>query len=261
MSTVHDPAPDPQAVEQERQRLSRRLDEVARLCEGDVPPATFYGELLRRLLESLAATAGIVWLRNAQGNLQILFQINSKEVGLDRSEEARRSHDELLRRAVVRPQALHFPPHSGAGPCGWPSVTSSTAAVVPGRACATAMPSKIAPPRAGYTGVVTPSGEQYGALTTPDPVELHRIVDRLADDGITHLAIEASSHGLDQHRLDGLRVSIASFTNISRDHLDYHGTPEAYLQAKLILFRDLVAAAAAHVPTRGFGLSRSIALR
>jgi UDP-N-acetylmuramoyl-L-alanyl-D-glutamate--2,6-diaminopimelate ligase len=72
-------------------------------------------------------------------------------------------------------------------------------------------------------------------------VELHRIVDRLAGEGISHLAIEASSHGLDQHRLDGLRVGIAGFTNISRDHLDYHGTPEAYLKAKLILFRDLVA--------------------
>jgi UDP-N-acetylmuramoyl-L-alanyl-D-glutamate--2,6-diaminopimelate ligase len=94
----------------------------------------------------------------------------------------------------------------------------------------------------GTIGAVTPAGEEYGALTTPDPVELHRIVDRIAGEGITHLAIEASSHGLDQHRLDGLRVGIASFTNISRDHLDYHGTPEAYLQAKLILFRNLVAA-------------------
>ncbi len=116
MSTVHDPAPDPQAVEQERQRLSRRLEEVARLCEGDVAPSTFYGELLRRLLESLAATAGAVWGRTAQGNLQILFQINLKDVGLDRSEDARRSHDELLRRAVIKPQPLHLPPHSGGGP-------------------------------------------------------------------------------------------------------------------------------------------------
>jgi UDP-N-acetylmuramoyl-L-alanyl-D-glutamate--2,6-diaminopimelate ligase len=92
----------------------------------------------------------------------------------------------------------------------------------------------------GTIGVVTPAGEAYGALTTPDPVELHRIVDRIAGEGITHLAIEASSHGLDQHRLDGLRVGIASFTNISRDHLDYHGTFEAYCEAKLILFRNLV---------------------
>ncbi len=92
----------------------------------------------------------------------------------------------------------------------------------------------------GTVGVVTPAGEEYGALTTPDPVELHRIVDRIAGEGITHLAVEASSHGLDQHRLDGLRVGIAGFTNISRDHLDYHGTQEAYGRAKLILFRNLV---------------------
>ena len=91
----------------------------------------------------------------------------------------------------------------------------------------------------GTVGVVTPAGEEYGALTTPDPVELHRIVDRVAGEGITHLAIEASSHGLDQHRLDGLRIGIAGFTNISRDHLDYHGTPEAYREAKLMLFRNL----------------------
>src|SRR5215831_8620314 len=94
----------------------------------------------------------------------------------------------------------------------------------------------------GTIGVVTPAGEEYGALTTPDPVELHRIVDRIAGEGITHLAIEASSHGLDQHRLDGLHVGIAGFTNISRDHLDYHGTLEAYRRAKLNLFRNLVKA-------------------
>jgi UDP-N-acetylmuramoyl-L-alanyl-D-glutamate--2,6-diaminopimelate ligase len=93
----------------------------------------------------------------------------------------------------------------------------------------------------GTVGVVTPSEEIYGALTTPDPIELHRIIDRLAGDGITHLAIEASSHGLDQHRLDGLKVGIAGFTNLSRDHLDYHGTLDAYLKAKLILFERLVA--------------------
>jgi UDP-N-acetylmuramoyl-L-alanyl-D-glutamate--2,6-diaminopimelate ligase len=94
----------------------------------------------------------------------------------------------------------------------------------------------------GTVGVVTPAGEVYGSLTTPDPVELHRVVDRIAGEGVTRLALEASSHGLDQHRLDGLRVGVASFTNISRDHLDYHGTLEAYLRAKLILFEHLVAA-------------------
>jgi UDP-N-acetylmuramoyl-L-alanyl-D-glutamate--2,6-diaminopimelate ligase len=94
----------------------------------------------------------------------------------------------------------------------------------------------------GTVGVVSPRGETYGSLTTPDPVELHRSIDALAGDGVTHLAIEASSHGLDQYRLDGLRIAAAGFTNLSRDHLDYHPTIEAYLAAKLRLFEDLVAA-------------------
>ena len=96
----------------------------------------------------------------------------------------------------------------------------------------------------GTVGVVTPTREVYGSLTTPDPVELHRTLDGLAGEGVTHLALEASSHGLDQHRLDGVRIGIAGFTNLSRDHLDYHGTIEAYLAAKLILFERLVAPAA-----------------
>jgi UDP-N-acetylmuramoyl-L-alanyl-D-glutamate--2,6-diaminopimelate ligase len=93
----------------------------------------------------------------------------------------------------------------------------------------------------GTVGVVTPKREVYGSLTTPDPVGLHRTLDELAREGITHLAIEASSHGLDQHRLDGVRIAAAGFTNLSRDHLDYHPSVEAYLAAKLRLFEDLVA--------------------
>jgi UDP-N-acetylmuramoyl-L-alanyl-D-glutamate--2,6-diaminopimelate ligase len=92
----------------------------------------------------------------------------------------------------------------------------------------------------GTIGVVSPQGAIYGSLTTPDPIDLHRTLDRLAGEGVTHLAIEASSHGLDQHRLDGLRIAIGAFTNITRDHLDYHQTLEAYLRAKLILFERLV---------------------
>lgn len=113
MSTVPD---DSQAIEQERRRLSQRLDAVSRLCEADVAPTIFYGEMLKHLLASLAAPAGAVWGRTAQGNLQILFQINLKEVGLDSSDEARQSHGELLRRAVVQPGQLHLLPHSGVGP-------------------------------------------------------------------------------------------------------------------------------------------------
>jgi UDP-N-acetylmuramoyl-L-alanyl-D-glutamate--2,6-diaminopimelate ligase len=74
----------------------------------------------------------------------------------------------------------------------------------------------------GTIGIVSPCGETYGSLTTPDPVALHRSLDELAADGVTHLAIEASSHGLDQYRLDGLRIAAGAFTNITRDHLDYH---------------------------------------
>ena len=72
----------------------------------------------------------------------------------------------------------------------------------------------------GTVGVVSPKTETYGSLTTPDPVELHRTLDRLAGEGVTHLALEASSHGLDQHRLDGVRIAVGAFTNLSRDHLD-----------------------------------------
>jgi UDP-N-acetylmuramoyl-L-alanyl-D-glutamate--2,6-diaminopimelate ligase len=93
----------------------------------------------------------------------------------------------------------------------------------------------------GTIGVVSPTAETYGSLTTPDPVELHRTLDRLAGEGVTHLALEASSHGLDQHRLDGVRIAAGAFTNLSRDHLDYHPTIEAYLAAKLRLFEELIA--------------------
>ena len=93
----------------------------------------------------------------------------------------------------------------------------------------------------GTIGLVSPRGEKYGSLTTPDPVELHRTLDQLAGEGVTHLALEASSHGLDQHRLDGVRIAAGAFTNLSRDHLDYHPTIEAYLAAKLRLFEELIA--------------------
>ena len=92
----------------------------------------------------------------------------------------------------------------------------------------------------GTVGVVSPKGEIYGSLTTPDPVDLHRTLDELAGEGVTHLALEASSHGLDQHRLDGVRIAAGAFTNLSRDHMDYHPTIEDYLAAKMRLFSDLV---------------------
>ncbi|MCC0804801.1 UDP-N-acetylmuramoyl-L-alanyl-D-glutamate--2,6-diaminopimelate ligase [Methylobacterium sp. W2] len=92
----------------------------------------------------------------------------------------------------------------------------------------------------GTVGIVTDRGAQYGSLTTPDPVSLHETLARLADDGITHLAMEASSHGIEQRRLDGVTLAVAGFTNLGRDHLDYHATIEEYLQAKLRLFTTLL---------------------
>jgi UDP-N-acetylmuramoyl-L-alanyl-D-glutamate--2,6-diaminopimelate ligase len=76
----------------------------------------------------------------------------------------------------------------------------------------------------------TPLGET--GLTTPGPIELQRVIRTLVDRGVRSLAMEASSHSLDQHRIDGVRFEAAVFTNLTRDHLDYHGTMEAYLAAK-----------------------------
>ena len=99
----------------------------------------------------------------------------------------------------------------------------------------------------GTIGLVSPTRTVYGSLTTPDPVALHRQLDEIARDGVTHLAFEASSHGLDQHRLDGVRICAGGFTNLSRDHLDYHPDLDHYLAAKLRLFRDLIPSGGAAV--------------
>jgi len=92
----------------------------------------------------------------------------------------------------------------------------------------------------GTLGIIAPGINRPGALTTPDPVTLHSEIAELEAAGVTHLAIEASSQGLDQYRLDGVRITAAGFTNLTRDHLDYHGTMEAYLEAKLRLFREVL---------------------
>jgi UDP-N-acetylmuramoyl-L-alanyl-D-glutamate--2,6-diaminopimelate ligase len=99
----------------------------------------------------------------------------------------------------------------------------------------------------GTIGLVKPDGSVYGGLTTPDPITLHRTLAEMAGEGVTHLAFEASSHGLDQHRLDGVRIKAAAFTNLGRDHLDYHPDMEAYLAAKLRLFTELLPAGAAAI--------------
>jgi UDP-N-acetylmuramoyl-L-alanyl-D-glutamate--2,6-diaminopimelate ligase len=92
----------------------------------------------------------------------------------------------------------------------------------------------------GTLGVVAPGRAVTESLTTPDPVILAQTLAELARGGVSDVAMEASSHGLTQHRLDGLRFAAAGFTNLTRDHLDYHGTMEAYAEAKLELFTRLM---------------------
>ena len=111
----------------------------------------------------------------------------------------------------------------------------------------------------GTLGVEAPGMSRYGALTTPDPVTLHRILAELDDAGIGHLAMEASSHGLDQYRLDGVRIGAAGFTNLSRDHLDYHPTMAAYLAAKSRLFTEVLSPTGTAVVNVDGDAGRSIA--
>ncbi len=92
----------------------------------------------------------------------------------------------------------------------------------------------------GTLGVRASGQSSDGGLTTPDPVTLAATLAQLAHAGVSHAAIEASSHGLAQFRLDGLRLAAGAFTNLTRDHLDYHGDMDAYRRAKLRLFRDLL---------------------
>ena len=92
----------------------------------------------------------------------------------------------------------------------------------------------------GTIGLVSPVRTIYGSLTTPDPIALHKQLDEITAEGVTHLAFEASSHGLDQYRLDGVCIAAGGFTNLSRDHMDYHPDVAHYLNAKLRLFRNLV---------------------
>ncbi|MEO0992369.1 MAG: UDP-N-acetylmuramoyl-L-alanyl-D-glutamate--2,6-diaminopimelate ligase [Pseudomonadota bacterium] len=98
----------------------------------------------------------------------------------------------------------------------------------------------------GTTGVAGDGFEEPLDVTTPEPITLHRLLDRLAAKGCTHAAMEASSHALVQHRVDGVRLSAAALTNIQRDHMDYHGSHAAYVAAKMRLFDIADGVAIAH---------------
>ncbi len=99
----------------------------------------------------------------------------------------------------------------------------------------------------GTIGITGPGVEREGSLTTPDPIELARELGALKAKGFDHVALEASSHGIDQYRLDGLTLKAAGFTYLGRDHLDYHGTLEEYFKAKAQLFERLLPAGGAAV--------------
>ena len=99
----------------------------------------------------------------------------------------------------------------------------------------------------GTLGLIATGFEAGAGLTTPDPVDLAYTLARLARAGVQHAAMEASSHGLNQFRLDGIHLAAAAFTNLTRDHLDYHGTMAAYRTAKLRLFSQLLPPGAAAV--------------
>jgi UDP-N-acetylmuramoyl-L-alanyl-D-glutamate--2,6-diaminopimelate ligase len=92
----------------------------------------------------------------------------------------------------------------------------------------------------GTLGLIAPNRQRYGSLTTPDPAALHKDLAELAADGVTCVAMEASSHGLDQCRLDGVTLVAAAFTNLSRDHLDYHADMDSYFASKRRLFDTLL---------------------
>ena len=99
----------------------------------------------------------------------------------------------------------------------------------------------------GTLGIVTVDAAESFGLTTPDPVVLHRALAGLKAQGIEHVAMEASSHGLAQYRLDGVRLEAAAITNITHDHLDYHGTFADYTYAKLRLLGELLRPGAAAI--------------
>jgi UDP-N-acetylmuramoyl-L-alanyl-D-glutamate--2,6-diaminopimelate ligase len=113
----------------------------------------------------------------------------------------------------------------------------------------------------GTLGLIAPGLPSGESLTTPDPVALQAMLARLARAGVTHAAMEASSHGLDQRRLDGVRLAAAGFSNLTRDHLDYHGSMAAYRAAKLRLFDTLLPAGATAVANADMDRETLLALR
>jgi hypothetical protein len=132
VSTGPEPQVDVNLLEQTRRQINRLVEEIAKLSEEDRPPSEYYGQFLQRVLAAVAAPAGAVWVRTPQGHLQLQFQINMRQVGLDASETARQTHDELLRLCSQMGRSQMVPPHSGTGTAeeGKPAPGNPTAYVI-----------------------------------------------------------------------------------------------------------------------------------
>ncbi len=119
MSTGFNPQAGPglsdHAIEQIRRQINRLFEEVSALSEQDLPPPAYYAEVLQRCLSGIAAAAGAVWLRTLQGHLQLAYQINMRDVGLEEDETGKQAHDELLRHTCLAGRAIIVPPRSGTG--------------------------------------------------------------------------------------------------------------------------------------------------
>lgn len=123
------PPVDLNLIEQTRRQINKLVEEIAQLSEQDLPPNEYYREFLQRVLTALAAPAGAVWTRTQQGNLQVQYHQNLKQVGLDKSDTDRQMHDELLRQTAQNGRAVMVPPRSGtatAGPDGKPAPGNPT---------------------------------------------------------------------------------------------------------------------------------------
>lgn len=103
-------------IEEARRQVGRLTEEIAQIADKDLTPTDFFGEFLQRVMTAIAAPAGAVWTRTQQGNLQLQYQINMRQVGIDRTEQARQIHDELLRQTAAKAQPALIMPHSSIGP-------------------------------------------------------------------------------------------------------------------------------------------------
>jgi hypothetical protein len=113
---VYPGAESSEQVEHARKQINRLADEIAQISDTDLAPGDFFGEFLLRVMTALAAPAGAVWVRTPQGNLQLQYEINARQAGLDKGPEIRQQHDELLRHATAKVQPTIVMPHSRIGP-------------------------------------------------------------------------------------------------------------------------------------------------